>query len=109
MNLAEIRMRLELAAKNKPALKKLLSGDIRTTEDLDEIAEATAELGMFELSFLVRSLASGETLAEEGLAKLAFYVSSVGEAEVVDQFIGACEKRDPELAALLRTFGKIAR
>jgi hypothetical protein len=107
LNFADLRARLELAAAHKPALRKLLTGDIRTREDLDAIATATAELGFFELSFLVRAIASGEEHMETGLAKLARFASNMSDAEIVDQVADRIE--DPELAAIIRTAGKFFR
>lgn len=110
-NLAEARIRLELAAKRTPALRRLLDGAIDGPEDLEPMAAAVAELGLFELSFLLRAIAAGGADLQANVAKLAFFVSSTAEGEFVDDFVKNIMKGHDarELGELLELFRKLPR
>lgn len=109
MNLAEARMKLALAAQHKPALAKLLAGKVESKEDLEAVAQATSELGMFELSFLVRAVAQGGAELETNVAKLALFVSSVSDETIAGEVTKHFAKEAPELAKLFAALGKLER
>lgn len=103
MNPADLRMRLELAARSKPVLKKLLSGKLER-EDLGPIADVAAELGAFELSFALRDLARNPTM--DGAKRLAACVSGMREDELERQ-LGEWSDDARDLTELARIIGAV--
>ena len=101
MKIAEARIMLERAAKTKPALQALLNGHV-TKDNIPAMADACAELGLFELSELLRGVS-----AADGAQKLAIFVASLdGGSELVDDlhkdFVDAAGGDVGELVGLMR-------
>jgi hypothetical protein len=108
-SLADARMRLELAASKYPILRKLLEGKLDTPQEIRKMADACSELGIFEVSFLLRSIADGGDEAQAAVAKLALFLSSMAEGELVDELRQKVVGESSELGQLLELFKRIPK